>query len=289
MAIDQQLIHKAIGRLRKFAKNVPKQPSPEDVHKVRTSARRLEAIFGALSLDSGTNEQRLIKLLRKVRRRAGKVRDLDVLTGHLNGVRSNGESECEVQLLEFLGSERDRQAGKLHSLIGKRRAELRARLRKTDAKVDRLLGDGGQESAALATARALLLSSQLDNPKRFNKGNLHPYRLKVKELRYVLQMAPSADSKFVEELGKVKDTIGEWHDWEELVAIANDVLGHRRNCKLIRQLKEISDSKYQQAVAVTEQMRREYLSPSPRKKPSGRFELKPPVVGAAAKLSQNAA
>ena len=60
----------------------------------------------------------------------------------------------------------------------------------------------------------------LKRPVRLNRNNLHPYRLKVKELRNVLQLSNRADDiEFVEKLGQVKDAIGDWHDWEELVRI----------------------------------------------------------------------
>lgn len=285
MAIEQERIQKSLNKVRKFAKNVPKQPTPEQIHKLRTSARKMEAMFGALSLDSRGNEHRLLRIVRKLRKRAGKVRDLDVLTGHLAGVHADGESECEVQLLEHLGSERDRQVGKLRNLVAKHRAELKTRVRKASAEIESVLQNDSRTPASRAAAHVLQLSSELGMPKHLNKRNLHPYRLKVKELRYVLQMAPSADSKFVEELGKVKDTIGEWHDWEELISIANEVLGHGPHCKLIRRLREISDSKYQEAVGSAEGMRKRYIHGAAQKKPSGHVALKPAVVGTIAQLS----
>lgn len=130
MAIDQDRIQKSIRKLRKFAKNLPEQPTPEEIHDLRTNARKLEAMFQALSLDSRKNEQQLIKEVRKLRKRAGKVRDLDVLTGHLAGVHVDGENDCQVQLLEYLGSERQKPALKLYGFINKQRANLRNRLRK---------------------------------------------------------------------------------------------------------------------------------------------------------------
>ena len=36
----------------------------------------------------------------------------------------------------------------------------------------------------------------------------------------MLQLAGGATPRFVDDLGKVKDAIGEWHDWEELASIA---------------------------------------------------------------------
>ena len=109
-------------------------------------------------------------------------------------------------------------------------------------------------------AKALELSSELKRPVRLNRNNLHPYRLKVKELRNVLQLSDRADDiEFVERLGQVKDAIGDWHDWEELVRIAKEVLDHGASCKLISQLKATSNSKYEYAVSSTDGLRNTYL------------------------------
>jgi CHAD domain-containing protein len=52
-------------------------------------------------------------------------------------------------------------------------------------------------------------------PLQLRKSNLYQYRLKVKELRNLLQLAEDADQQaFIDRLGEVKDAIGEWHDWE---------------------------------------------------------------------------
>ena len=66
------------------------------------------------------------------------------------------------------------------------------------------------------------------------------------------------DQEFVSDLGVVKDAIGDWHDWEELVAIGKKVLQHR-NCKLIAQLKSTADERFNQALDLTEKMRKHYL------------------------------
>src|SRR5438874_2703059 len=57
--------------------------------------------------------------------------------------------------------------------------------------------------------RTIQLSLELKSPTRLNRSNLHPYRLKVKELRNLLQLSDQAgDPKFLEKLGEVKDTSG---------------------------------------------------------------------------------
>jgi CHAD domain-containing protein len=287
MAIDAQKIHKSLRRLRKLAVKLPKDPSPENVHKLRTSARKLEAIFSALALDSQKNERQLIKGLRTIRKRAGKVRDLDVLTGDLTTVHVDGETECQVRILEHLGGERQRQAGKLRKLVGNNRSDLKTKLRKTSVRLDKQIGKVEPDAASLAAAESLRLSSELELPKRLNKGNLHPYRLKLKQLRYVLELAPDHPI-FVDDLGEAKDAIGDWHDWEELIGIANEVLDHGTNCKLMRKLKEAADLKFAHALRVAENLRSTYLkSSSQNRKRPHRVELSHAAIAASAALSED--
>jgi CHAD domain-containing protein len=116
---------------------------------------------------------------------------------------------------------------------------------------------------------------------------LHLYRLKVKQLRYVLELAPD-HPKFVADLGEAKDAIGEWHDWEELIAIANEVLDHGSNCMLMRKLKETADSKFAFAHRVAENLRRNYLkSSSTTRKGPHRVQLSPAAIAASAALSED--
>lgn len=61
------------------------------------------------------------------------------------------------------------------------------------------------------------------------------------------------------------DAIGEWHDWEELVAIAKTVIEHGSNCGLLDDLRNIADCKYQKALTLTEDMRRKFLPMSDRR------------------------
>jgi CHAD domain-containing protein len=118
----------------------------------------------------------------------------------------------------------------------------------------------GSAMSAEATASALKLLADLAQPARLGKTNLHPYRLKVKELRNLLQMAEYSDQQeFDRSLGKVKDAIGEWHDWEELVAIAREVLEHGARCQLLHELRGITDTKYENALALAETMREKFL------------------------------
>ena len=265
MALDTDKIQKPVRKLRKLLKKNPKQPTPDQIHDLRTNTRRLEATVDALSLDSGRKGRRLLKDLASIRKRAGKVRDMDVLTSFASSVRVDGEQDCKVQLLEHLGAQRRKHARKLHGTVAEYGGSARNHLKQTSRRLDRDLSNNSKDAdpagvSSQVTATALKMESELAAPTRLGRDNLHPYRLQVKELRNILKLASNADNEeFIETLGKVKDAIGEWHDWEELLATAKDVLDHGGRCKLLRELKGISEQKYEEALADAEKMRRKYL------------------------------
>ncbi|PYX89547.1 MAG: hypothetical protein DMG68_04730 [Acidobacteria bacterium] len=266
MALDTKRVLKPFKKLGKSLKKLPKQPRPEQVHEMRTSSRKVEATVAALGLESTGNGRRLLGEVARVRKPAGKVRDMDVLTAFASTLDVDGERECAVELLEYLGARRYRRARKLRTSVSKYGPGLRRRLRRQSAKIDKLMRKAakakadGRNGAADAAALALHLSHELRQPARLDRNTLHPYRLKVKELRNILQLAgDGAEQQFIKELGKVKDVIGEWHDWGELLAIADQALDHDGGCKLIGEIKKIHQQKYDEALTITNRMRNEYL------------------------------
>jgi CHAD domain-containing protein len=201
---------------------------------------------------------------------------MDVVIGYVSGLHVDGERDCEVKLLEHLGAERSRQAKKMRALVRTYGAAVRRRLKRSAAHLDQVLRKQNDRGPAEAMATALQLSAQLGTPPHLDRKNLHPYRLKVKELRYVLQMAGRADQQqFVNSLGAVKDAIGEWHDWEELIAIANQVLDHGQGCRLVAELIRISAARFELARSRTNEMRKKYvMSVGPRRPGAARKATK---------------
>ena len=290
MPVNVERIQKSVRKVGKFVKKATTQPTPEQVHDLRTNTRKLENALHALSLHSNGNEQRLLKSVKRIRKRAGKIRDMDVLTASVSSVKVNGEGDCEVQLLQHLGARRYKYAKKLHSTVLKESAVLKKTLQREVAALDLLMQDSRPEQAAAqAGAHSLELASQLTDPPPLNRSNLHPYRLKVRELRYVLQMGGNnGQAEFVKDLGEVKDSIGEWHDWEELSAIAADVLDHGSGCRLQQELKRISESKYEHALALAAKLRKTYLKTEQKKSrtaDAGQQFSRPVVVATAALTS----
>ena len=293
MALDQTRLVKPVKKLRKLLSKLDSDPAPEQIHDLRTSARRFEAAFKALSLSDAGIPKCVLKELGRLRKRAGKVRDMDVLTEFAAAVRPKGEEECHVRLLEHLGAKRQRQAGKLHAELKRLRPGVRKGLDQASLRMTRLLrgkGAGPADSAvANAAATAVRVSAQLAAPPRLNKTNLHPYRLKVKELRNILLMADAPSRpRFLQDLGRVKDAIGEWHDWEELVGIASKLPAHDGNCLLLTELKRIAESKYDHALSLALNLRKTYLQSSDpkRKGPATSGLPRAPVWEAMARLAE---
>jgi hypothetical protein len=117
---------------------------------------------------------------------------MDVLTSHLATVRSDKEQSWLIQLFEYLGAKRYRQAARLRRLVREHRRSLRKQLkhvsryvpgRKTanSAKVDR-------KAEARATEQLLRVASDLAEPVHLYRSNLHSYRLKVKHLHNLVKL-----------------------------------------------------------------------------------------------------
>jgi CHAD domain-containing protein len=118
-------VEKPFRKLRKQLSAFPSNPKPEDVHTLRTHARRLEATVAALALDQKKDPRDLIKLIKPVRKAAGKVRDMDVLIGDVLTISSDPSDEAAVRLVEHLAKMRVKSARKLHDVVRRQRRATR--------------------------------------------------------------------------------------------------------------------------------------------------------------------
>jgi hypothetical protein len=92
----------------------------------------------------------------------------------------------------------------------------------------------------------------------------------MKKLRYILQMAESpgaspnrgSDTTWLGSLGKVKDQIGDRHDWCELEQIAHEVLDKKDDGATLTQVAEAVNNNFERAMATANRMRARYLSGS---------------------------
>ena len=290
MPIELERLEKPFRRLRKSLKHWPSDPSVEMVHKLRTQTRRLEAMLNSFMLEREPEMRRLLKAMNPVRKAAGAVRDMDVLVADALTLPNAAKNESIVRLVEHLGSLRDKSSGKLQQVIAVERKQARRYLKRCIRLTSDKKLQTKQATPAVAVGVATNLAAGLRRWPRLDQSNIHEFRKQAKKLRYILQMAesPGASSNrasgtgWLNALGKVKDQIGDWHDWCELEQIAHEVLSKKDDAATLKQIAKTVNNRFQQAVATANKMRVRYLSGSAAGK---RDQISDSVVKTAARLA----
>ena len=251
-------VEKPILKLRKQLNKFPRSPAPEDVHSLRTHTRRLEATMTALGLNREKESRRLLKLMTPVRKAAGKVRDMDVLIGDTLTLSEDHGSEAIVLLVEHLAKMRVRHAQKLYKVIRGRRGNIRSGL-KCEGKLMRERLDDSSPELDDKTAPRIVIT-ELSHWPDLDENNLHLFRIRIKELRYMLQLSATADERLVDALGEAKDSIGDWHDWVELRRIAGKTLDPHSDGEVLAKIERTGKEKLQAALAIANRVRGRYFA-----------------------------
>jgi CHAD domain-containing protein len=250
---------KAFRKLRKTVQCFSVKPSIEQVHDLRNQARRFEAIAGILALDRDAKCARLLKSIKAIRKAAGAVRDMDVLSQ--DALFLSHESEQRgwdktpvLRLLHHLHFQRIHCARKLTSTLKKRGHLIETSLKQSSHILKKRLASSSaneearrdilrnEDAAVMQSMLSLRLWPELDSE------NLHSFRLAVKHLRILMQMAGGAEAQMTADLGKTKDLIGHWHDWLELETIAERILTADEDQRVLRRIHEITAGKFKVAV-----------------------------------------
>ena len=227
------------NRISRHIGKLTKEPKSSDVHRFRTNSRRVEALVGEFAPESAKKEK-LIQLLSRLRKKAGKLRDLDVQVSFLENLKIPDRQNHRAELLDSLNSERTRRSRKLPKSFDADTARtLRKRLRRASSTIE---FDGVDP-----------LNRALDRlPKahtiQLNEKSLHSFRIAAKSARYLAELAESADANsFVEELKKAQDAIGEWHDVLKLKEQAEKRFGRVHDSSLVAALNNIAHARFRRA------------------------------------------
>ena len=263
---EQKQVRVIFARISRHIGRLARDPKSEDVHRFRTNSRRVEALTAELVPENG-NKKKLQKLLSKLRKRAGRVRDLDVQIVFLKNLRVPDRQNHRAQLLELLAEEHGRRSKKLaKSFDADTVRELRKRLRraKSEMKLD------GINPLKLAISR-------LPKPgvTPMTEKTLHACRIAAKQSRYLAELATesAAAKAFVEELKRAQDEVGEWHDVLKLQQKAGKLFGTVHDSALVAALQNISRARFRRAVnamttAVTDLSKRPVAASSPAERRS---------------------
>jgi CHAD domain-containing protein len=218
---------------------------PESVHGFRTGTRRVQTLLEELAPDRTRNEKKLLSLLKRIRKRAGKVRDLDVQLSALRSLKIPQEPRRKTLLLQSLLELRAEHEKRLRKALTKETSrEVRKRLKRAakDLKPD-TLGD------PLVIARQMMTRVRPQGPP--TNDMLHQYRIAGKRARYAAEFAvksPEVD-QFIAQLKRAQDALGDWHDWLMLTQSAAKRLGDVHQSPLVAELHNVSGAKFRHAAA----------------------------------------
>ena len=260
MALDIKLTRQIFQRTDRELAKIGKKPAPARVHKFRTSSRRVEAVLTELAPELHRNDERLLKMLSRLRKKAGRVRDLDVQIAALRALKFPQANGHKSQLMDALIAERSKREKKLVTAFDdKTIAEIRKRLKRAQ----RQFQVPAKTDPLALTLRKL---RQLGARTPLTEKMLHQYRIIGKRARYIAELSggnPQAKST-VDRLKHMQDVIGDWHDWLKLTQRAEELLGNVRDSALVAMLRNVTQAKFRQGLELVAQIRTEFAaSPQP--------------------------
>jgi CHAD domain-containing protein len=269
--IDQERTQGLFRRLDLLLSRTGAAPTPERVHQVRTSARRLEAILEIVYPEPTSRVEKTLRGLKRLRKRAGAVRDLDVQAAALRTLKIGRETERKARLLATLADERAAREAQFQKVIHEKKTEkLRKRLQVTAVEMAQASVPPEQNGHNWPpvwidfdpiSASLRMFARLARQTKAITADNVHSYRTRCKRIRYVAEMAGvSPESRrIVGLLKRVQDSIGDWHDWQTLTVTAEELFSQSLDSALGSALRNLSNAKFVEARAVVADVRRELM------------------------------
>jgi CHAD domain-containing protein len=218
----------------------------EAVHGFRTATRRLEILLEQLLCLQDRNNKKLLKMLNRIRRRAGKVRDLDIQLAALRSLKVPLEPRRKTQLMQRLIELRVQHEKRLSKLLTKDEVrDIRRRLKKASKSAG---GKAGRDP--LQVSREILRSVPRPEGSPSDEA-LHQYRVAVKRARYAAEFAAKSReaAQLVAGLKRLQDALGNWHDWMTLTETATEQFGDVNQSTLVAALNNVMRGKRRHAVA----------------------------------------
>ncbi|MGI9103167.1 MAG: CHAD domain-containing protein [Terriglobales bacterium] len=270
MPVDHQRSIALVRKLDQLLAKTHAKPLPERVHQIRTTARRLEALLDTLHPHPDKAQRKLRKRLKRLRRGAGCVRDIDVQILALRKLKIGREQQRKARLMQALNDQRaEREQELIEELAAKSALKTRKGLQKWGEELIAAAGieqDEGATSPApefepvMAALRAF--SRVARDTRELTPENLHGYRTQCKRIRYVAEMAGDdpAGRHVVDILKRSQDAIGDWHDWVTLTATAESLFARSLDSALISALRNVTHAKFSEASAMAFESRRHLLA-----------------------------
>jgi CHAD domain-containing protein len=302
MSGELQDIRRLASALRDNLAKCARDPDVDAVHDTRTGTRRLQATLENLvrEIPEGASgdavrdaAKALLRQLKRVRRAAGAVRDLDMhrklleklVEAALRGsvpqsadaapdseaktpappdiletpearLRTGGITRQADDLDAWLRHQRGAQADRLRTLA----PELLAKFDKRRADLEEVLLEHPRlrrtrPPAVLALDSFARLATEM---QLLDATNLHDFRKGAKKARYVAELAAQTDVQagaVGKTLKKLQDEIGDWHDWLVLADEAHAALDSAEAVELIAKVEGEREQHFVAAMKMASKLR----------------------------------
>jgi len=245
------------------------KPAPKVVHRLRTTIRRIESMVSYSHPDLKKKLERSLERMAELRKRAGKVRDLDVQIGLLDTLGNGSTARDRKTLAAILEKKRERQVQRLESTIKKiQESKFFSRMGQIAVQAG-VVKDRPLAPLEEAAAQLAIMASDFGTRNALKPGRLHEARVTLKRIRYLAELAEesAAQQEFIRKLKLVQNAVGEWHDWQELTSTAEKRFSDRVNCALLREVRALLDARHSAAMSAIHNLFALALPPG-RKPPS---------------------
>ncbi|MGA8489840.1 MAG: CHAD domain-containing protein [Terriglobales bacterium] len=245
MPIDLKRSRLVFQRLARELTRLAKSPAPESVHKFRTNSRRVEAVLSEVVPQLSRNDKKLLKLLSRLRKKAGRVRDLDVEIASLRSLKIPEGNGHKSEFVAALAQERAKQEQRLAQAFShKTTDEVKKRLKRAMGEIEI-----PKDTEPLRLTLNKLAKLSRDHVTLTEK-TLHQYRIIGKRARYIAELAEhdAQARQIVDQLKHMQDVIGDWHDWLKLTQKAEALFGGVRDSALVAMLRNVTQAKFRQSV-----------------------------------------
>lgn len=246
MTIAPERTQQIFQKLERDLLRLASEQTPKNVHRFRTGTRRVETLLKELTAERSRNEKKLLSALGRIRKRAGKVRDLDVQLAALRSLKVPQQPRRKTQLMNSLIELREEHEKKLRKALTR---DAVREIRKRVVRASRNLKLEGCRDPLAVAHKMLAPMAHPGGP--LTEDLLHQYRILGKRARYAAEFAtksPEAD-RFIAELKRAQDALGNWHDWFTLMQTAAERLGDVRESSLVAVLHNVTGTKFRNAVA----------------------------------------
>lgn len=283
---------------RNLAEECGRKPSRKRVHGLRVATLRLQTELEQWLAAAGEEHparraaRRWLKQAERLRDALKEVREADVHLGVLAGMRGPDELRRKTaprQCPECRAESRKLQ-GRLERLRKSAAAELVADLEKWSRRHGKL---SRELETALGSVMALKARPTADDVRRMVEAtakdfpvlvaeNLHEYRKRLKEARYAADRGAETDAVMRRQaacLCRMQTAVGDWHDWDALAKVAEQMLGDRKHMqKLVEMLEIVAEAKLTKALSYCRRLTARLLRHSVKEE-AETLPPKKPVVG----------